>query len=171
MKTYLLDTSVLIDLAKTGALEKLQRWGGAHWLCLDLVIAEFEEEAGDTERYQLKKMEEHLEVLKLDSKDLAAASKLHCQPNVNSIIDKALIFKADMFKSILLTGDKTLRKAAENKGLEVHGSIWVIDEMHRLKVIDEAHLFSTFEKLKRSNPRLPQDELDKRINRYNDSLD
>lgn len=163
MKSFLLDTSVLVDLAKISALEKLLGWE-AQWLSLDLVIAEFEEEAGDSERYQLTQMGAHLVILGLSGNELLAASKPDCQPKVNSITDKALIKKAIESKYILLTGDKTLRKAAENKGLEVHGSIWVIDEMHRLKVIDEAQLFSTFEKLKRSNPRLPQDELDKRIN-------
>lgn len=35
---------------------------------------------------------------------------------------------------ILLTGDKQLRMLADGKGINVHGFLWVIDELYRCKM-------------------------------------
>ena len=35
----------------------------------------------------------------------------------------------------LLTGDRNLRKAADQEGVQVHGTIWLVSEMLREKII------------------------------------
>lgn len=70
---------------------------------------------------------------------------------------------------ILLTGDGRLRAFASEQGLEVHGVLWVIDEIDR-------HAICTVEKLLQAlrllandaTVRLPQRELAAYIKRYAD---
>ncbi|MCC8948211.1 type II toxin-antitoxin system VapC family toxin [Bradyrhizobium sp. Arg62] len=42
----------------------------------------------------------------------------------------SLVLVEDLKNSILLTGDAELRNIATSKGCEVHGVIWVADEVH-----------------------------------------
>ena len=46
---------------------------------------------------------------------------------------------------MLLTGDAGLRKAAAEKAIEVHGALWVIDELHRLQVTPARALIDCLE--------------------------
>ena len=69
--------------------------------------------------------------------------------------------------SILLSGDGALRKLATVHQMEVHGVLWVIDEIHRCKLAtmttlrSALHLFSAD-----ATVRLPRRELAAYIKRY-----
>lgn len=43
--------------------------------------------------------------------------------------------------SILLTGDASLRAVAESKGIEVHGVLWVVDELASRRVVSPRRLY------------------------------
>lgn len=64
----------------------------------------------------------------------------------------------------LLTGDLSLRKAAVKEGVQVFGTIWLIDSLYESGKIDAKEYIYCLESL-RKNPdrRLPSYELDKRI--------
>lgn len=68
--------------------------------------------------------------------------------------------------SILLTGDRLLRRSAEEEGIKVHGVLWVLDELHQRGVC-EARLLTGALEVWREDPtvRLPANELDRRIRR------
>lgn len=67
---------------------------------------------------------------------------------------------------ILLTGDGPLRAFAHKQKIEVHGILWVIDELHRQKV-SAAVLHAALQVLaKDSTVRLPQHELTAYLKRY-----
>ncbi len=57
-------------------------------------------------------------------------------------------------KCKLLTGDKSLRSEAEENGLEVHGSIWVV-MIVEAKLLSPVKGIELFEKLKIVNDSLP----------------
>ena len=61
----------------------------------------------------------------------------------------------------LLTGDKNLRKAAVQEGVQVHGTIWLVSEMLREKIIQPAMARTAFQKMREAGSRLPWDEVDK----------
>jgi len=58
-----------------------------------------------------------------------------------------------------------MRELAENMGLEVHGSIWVIDELTNRDLISEQKAILLLEKLMAINSWLPRNEIEKRINK------
>ena len=65
----------------------------------------------------------------------------------------------------LLTGDKKMREIAEEMGLEVHGSIWVIDELVGSNLISPDKAVMLLEQLIVTNSWLPKNEIEKRINK------
>lgn len=66
--------------------------------------------------------------------------------------------------AILLTGDGQLRTVASSDGRRVHGVLWVIDELRRLAIGNEAMLVQAL-KAWRDDPavRLPQGEIARRL--------
>ena len=52
----------------------------------------------------------------------------------------ALRMAEEVEAAILLTGDSLLRRIATGKAINVHGVIWVLDELDRLAVVEPARL-------------------------------
>ena len=52
----------------------------------------------------------------------------------------ALRMAEEIEAAILLTGDRLLGRIATDRAIEVHGVIWVLDEMHRLAVVEPGRL-------------------------------
>jgi predicted nucleic acid-binding protein len=80
-----------------------------------------------------------------------------------SFPDRTILWKARQLNCALLTCDNALRKEAEANGLEVRGSIWVINELISNGIISNAKGIELLKHMKLVNPRLPVDEIDKLI--------
>lgn len=66
----------------------------------------------------------------------------------------------------LLTGDKNLRKAADLEGVQVHGTIWLVNQMlHEIIILLNAAIIA-FQKMKNAGSRLPWDEVDKLLGKW-----
>lgn len=65
-----------------------------------------------------------------------------------------------------LIGDKKLRNEAEEHGVEVHGSIWVITSLVNDGLIGKEKGIHLLESLKNVNSSLPFEEIDKLIRLY-----
>lgn len=71
---------------------------------------------------------------------------------------------------VLLTGDRRLRTAASEAGVQVRGTIWVFDELLRENVLSEREYVEFMKELLKNNNseiRLPSSEIETRIARYN----
>ena len=55
-------------------------------------------------------------------------------------MDHSALALAMQEKCPLLTGDKDLRTAAKSEGVEVHGTVWIIEELLNQKLIKQAKL-------------------------------
>jgi predicted nucleic acid-binding protein len=63
----------------------------------------------------------------------------------------------------LLTGDEWLRKAADTEGVQVRGTVWILQELvHHGRITREAAL-EALERMRRSGRRLPWEEARRRI--------
>ena len=65
---------------------------------------------------------------------------------------------------ILLTGDRKLRTVSAYDGVEVHGVIYVFDTLVEFNMISRQVAVEKLQHLYVINPRLPEEEIDKRIN-------
>lgn len=83
-----------------------------------------------------------------------------------SIADCSVIFDADLFKGVIISGDKKLRKAAKAKKLEVHGTLWVIDQLVQNNLIGSAEAKESLELIMQKNPRLPVEQCNALLERW-----
>ena len=68
---------------------------------------------------------------------------------------------------ILVTGDRHLRQLAEQHKIEVHGVIWIVDELRRHDVLEAEVLASALRLLEQDHAvRLPRRELLAAIRSY-----
>jgi len=119
---------------------------------------------------ELEERHSHLSQFGLISKTMsgdlvAEAYRLHQtykQPSVNDLLALTL---AKHEGCQLLTGDKALRNAAKKLNVEVHGTIWLVEQMLQDKKITVGVARVAFQKMKESGSRLPWGEVDKVLSR------
>ena len=80
-----------------------------------------------------------------------------------SFADCSVWYYAKVNNYVLLTGDRKLRTASANDGVEVHGILHVMDKLVEFGKLTYKNAIEKLEKLYSTNPRLPQDEKDKRL--------
>ncbi|RYE26994.1 MAG: hypothetical protein EOP45_02610 [Sphingobacteriaceae bacterium] len=80
--------------------------------------------------------------------------------------DRTVYYYAKKSSSIVLSGDKKLRKYCSSNGLEVFGLIWVFDQIVELGQITKEEAIIKLEKLISYNDRLPLDEILKRLKKW-----
>lgn len=64
----------------------------------------------------------------------------------------------------LLTGDKALRQVATKFNVEVHGTLWLVDQMINQGKITVEVARVSFQRMKNSGSRLPWKEIEKMLN-------
>ena len=141
------DTSCLVDLRKGGLIEAM--------LSLPFrFVVTFNVRAGELLDFGVAEWE-RLEMLGLETIDppgeqvqeagqvMAAHRKLSFEDSLNFVVARANQL------SILLTGDRALRLVAESSGIEVHGILWVVEQLLERRHADRADLVDALERWKR----------------------
>lgn len=161
MKLLITDTNVFFDIMSIEVLPDFFRLDFE--ICTtDFVINEIIE-IEQTVQIQNFIRSKQLTVFKLTSDEIEEVVNLKTKRNLRRITDKSVLWKALQLKCRLLTGDKNLRNEAEEHGLEVNGSIWVLKMLINAKIITSAKGVELLERLKQVNKSLPTDEIDKLI--------
>ena len=158
------DTNVFIDLLNIGLLEE---FFSLPWevYTTNFVMLELLRE-GQQEAVSLYKEKGRLHIPKLESLEMAEIVGLfhrHMNRTNLSLTDCSVWYYAWVNNYVLLTGDRKLRLASEYEGVEVHGIIYVFDSLIESGIITCEVAIEKLKQLYRSNPRLPQEELDKRL--------
>jgi hypothetical protein len=63
----------------------------------------------------------------------------------------------------LLTGDLRLRTAAQDEGVEMHGTLWLIEQMVRAKTISVKEAETAYSKMRAAGRRLPWPDVDQQL--------
>lgn len=87
----------------------------------------------------------------------------YSRPSLNDLL--ALILAVDE-TAILLTGDGALRSVANVHQVEVHGTIWLVEQMIMNQLISTDVAKTAFLKMKDSGSRLPWKEVEKLLKNY-----
>ena len=147
------DTNVFIDLFNVGLLE---RFFSLPW---EVHTTEFV-------MLELTREGQHDSVSQYKDNGLLHIIKLYQQQkdktNV-SLTDCTVWYYAKQNNYTLLTGDRKLRNASLIDGVEVHGILYVIDQLVEEGILAKRIAISKLKQLEKSNPRLPQDEIEKRL--------
>ena len=118
---------------------------------------------------ELKERHNHLLEAGLKVKSLTADSvrkteSLVVQYPHPSKIDHTALALAIQEQCPLLTGDKNLRVAAKKEGVEVHGTIWLIEQLLNRKLLEHTQAKASFDAMKAKGSRLPWLDVDKLLN-------
>ena len=80
-----------------------------------------------------------------------------------SAIDLASFLLAKSLHATLLTGDSRLYELAISNDIPVHGILWLLDEMVRLRILAHKQAADALQKMIEMGARLPRDKARKRI--------
>ena len=138
MRTAVFDSSCLIDMHKGRLLISMLN------LPYDFQIPEiiFKDELLSIASAEKKSLKKHgLKVVDLPGESVLRAHKYFKQNPKLSLKDCfALVLAEQISDCILLTGDANLRRVASDIRIEVHGVLWVIDEMRNNKIVNPSVL-------------------------------
>ncbi len=158
------DTSCLIDLRKGGLLTTALLLPFRFVVALPLVSDELNDfTESDWEDLRAR----GLEIVDLDGAQVQRAMKLKGRFPGLSVYDCfSLALVKTTRDSMLLTGDSLLRENATKVGVEVHGVLWVSDQIENAQVMAFAELADALDRL-RGDPLvfLPAGEVTSRITR------
>lgn len=163
MKFAISDANIFIDLF---AIELIESFFQLNLILhtTNLVINELDL----AEQLVLRIFEEKgvLTIKKLDDADLdelketAIASKKLSKPDVS------IYAYARAIDAMILTSDRPLRKEAEANGFEVHGVLWLFDQLIEQTIITKAQAVQKMKELMLVNTWLPKQECVKRIEKW-----
>lgn len=161
MKVLVSDTSVLIDLDRAGLIERIFSLP-YEFAVPDLLFQ------SELQAWGITDLRSHgLRVEELTSDEVRAAVRLKRERDVLSTVDTFAYCLAQGRGWVLLTGDGELRTLAEQNKLEMHGALWIFDELERCAICTMEDLHAGLIAV-RTHPRcrLPTREMNVRLKRY-----
>jgi len=164
MRIIITDTNVFFDIMD---IEVLPDFFGLDFeICTtDFVVDEIKHYE-QSEQIQNFIRSKKLTVFSFTNEEMEQVSAIKTKRNIRRIADKSVLWKALQLKCRLITGDKNLRSEAEESGLEVNGSIWVIRMLVEGNSVTTQKGIELLKKLKTVNNNLPFDEIDKLIKKW-----
>jgi hypothetical protein len=145
------DTNLWIDLHRAG-LTTLVYGLQFQFVATDFVINELNLPDGK----ELQAM--GLEAVPLEGPEILELFELRQTLGNSSLADVSCFYLAKAKGWTLVTGDGSVRAAACDADLEVHGVLWVPDQVHDAGLATGAALAVALEKMLKNKARLPKDE-------------
>lgn len=162
MKLIITDTNVLFDVIKIGALPEF--FSLDYDICTTVFVIEEIKPSGQRELVEAFIRAKKLTVIEFTGEDIEEVLNFDIIKRLKRFTDKSVIWKSVQLNCPMLTGDKNMKKIADNFGIEVHGSIWVIEELFNTDLISTEKAIELYEQLLKTNSWLPRDEIERRIN-------
>lgn len=166
MDVLISDTSVVIDLERSGLIEQVFALPFRFIVPDALYVQEIRDYGGE------RLCALGLEVRELSGKQVAEAQRLRGLERRISIHDSYALSLAKGEVGILLAGDGALRRLAETEEVRCHGVLWIFDRLEEHGIVAFPGLHRGLELIV-AHPRcrLPQEAVDRRLNRYVASKD
>lgn len=153
---YISDTNIWIDFRNAGPLDAL--FDLPFQLCsTDFVLSELQ----DVDPQAL--LQRGLVVHDLDERATARLIGLMTAHNNSSLADVSCYLLAQETGHPLLTGDGRLRKQAIHDGLQVHGALWLLDQLVVYQVTTPSAATQGLKVMLERGARLPSTECQARF--------
>ena len=155
------DANILIDMEAGGLTEKMFQ------LDYDFAVPDtlFVEE--------LTAQHEHLTATGIEARELAPAGvtylmQLAQNPEYRKVgfNDLSALALAKQESCPVLTGDQRLARICESEGVEQHGTLWVIQRMLEVGVIDVSEAETAYAQMKNADRRLPWKEVNRQMRSF-----
>jgi len=157
MSRCVLDTCVCLDLSNAGLLKVALKLPYRFELP-DIIAEELTYPAGD-----------HLVDLGYTTISMPDVNLINTlkssypKPSTNDLFALAC---AKQHHGILLTGDAALRSAAESEGVEVHGVLWIFDELVSEDILTPTDAAISLERVIEGGSWLPRHDCQERLHRW-----
>jgi predicted nucleic acid-binding protein len=163
MKVYVKDANLIFDLFHGGVLDA---WFalGYETITTSLVLVEIR---NPEQRKQIEVYLSggHLRIEDTLAEDWEEITNLAQQWKV-SVPDASVAVLARKAEACLLTGDGRLRRKSMEAGMEVRGTLWVLDHLLEQGRITLGAARTALEAIHNSGTFLPQEEVENRMNRW-----
>ena len=152
------DANIIIDMNTSGLLRLMFRFDATFVVPDVLYEEELRTDHPELLRLGLKRVE-------LSEDTVAYAGRLvekyrTLGASINDLLALAL---ARQEECPLLTGDGRLRTAGQTEGIEVHGTLWLIEQMVRAGTMTVRQAEAGYAKMREAGRRLPWDEVDQQL--------
>jgi len=163
MIIFVSDASILIDLLKIDLSDEFFRLPyDIH--TTDLVGAEItDENAEQFQQYINKKL---INIHSFSDEEWEEVVYIKNENPPLSMADCSCFWLCKQLSATLLTSDGKLRSSAFEKGISVHGILWVFEELISHKEITVQKAKKKLKELMEINPRLPREECQKRLKKW-----
>jgi len=164
MKLLITDTNIFFDIIGIGVLPEF--FSLDYEICTTVFVINEIIRSDQREEIEVFIRAKEINVIGFSAEEINEIYRFKTEKNFKGITDKSVLWKSLQLKCPLLTGDKKLRIEAENQGVEVHGSIWVIASLVENGLINKTKGAKLLELLKEVNSSLPFNEINKLIKTY-----
>jgi predicted nucleic acid-binding protein len=164
MKIVITDTNILFDVIKIGALPEF--FSLDYEICTTVFVMQEILPSPQKEMVETFIRAKKLIVYDFSAEEIEEVQNFNTGRDLKRFTDKTVIWKSLQLNCPMLTGYQRMREVAEKMNIEVHGSIWIIDELVTKTLISSEKAILLLEQLLLTNSRLPRDEIEKRINKY-----
>jgi predicted nucleic acid-binding protein len=161
MKIVITDTNILFDVIKIGALPEF--FSLDYEICTTVFVMHEILPFAQRELVETFIRAKKLTVYNFTEEEIEAVQNFDTERSLKRFTDKSVIWKSLQLNCPMLTGDQRMREVAEEMNIEVHGSIWIIDELVTKTLISSDKAVELFEQLLLTISRLPKDEIEKHI--------
>jgi hypothetical protein len=139
MKLAVQDANIIIDLIK------IDLWQLALQLDLEIYTTDFV--VGEIGPEQLAIIQPfidggHFRVRTFDGEEVGEIFGLNERVPALSVADCSVLHSAKYDGAMVLTGDKRLRNEVKSNQVEVHGILWIFDELLRIEILDFSQAIS-----------------------------
>lgn len=109
-----------------------------------------------------------LALLELAPDGVLRAAELARRHRRPSRLDLAALALAEQEKCPLLTGDRHLREAARAEGVDVHGTLWLVERLVTLRIVRVDRVRLAYERMRAAGRRLPWERVEEQVRRLGD---
>jgi hypothetical protein len=152
------DANIIIDMKAGGLLRLMFRFDATFGVPDLLFEEELRADDPDLPHLGLKLLELHEETVAYADGLIAKYRRLGA--SINDLLALAL---ARQEKCPLLTGDLRLRTAAQEEGVEMHGTLWLIEQMVKARTITVRQAEAAYAKMREADRRLPWNDVDQQL--------
>lgn len=153
------DTNIWIDLHHGGLLRQVFDLPCA-FVTTDFAFAELCEPAGaDLCRWGLS-------VVGFSGEETPDIYRLRETLRNPSLADVSCFYLASQRGWALLTGDKAVRQACRQQGVEVHGTLWLLDALYDHQLVAGAELCRALDAMRVQGGRLPEKACSERLSQW-----
>lgn len=160
MRLIVTDANIIIDLDAGGLLEAIFQLPGIEFHVPDvLYVEELAARHGRLPGLGLRVTPQPPEAIG----DVEALRPRYRRTSANDLF--ALVL-AKRLGCALLSGDRALREAAQQEGVEIRGTLWLIDALLERRLVKVDRVEAAYEAMRLDGSRLPWEEVARQLERW-----